>query len=531
MDTRQNIIEGKTSLGIEFGSTRIKAVLIDEACKPIASGDHAWENKLEDGVWTYSLDDVLKGLQDAYAQLSADVFERYEVKLCRIGAIGVSAMMHGYLAFDKYGELLVPFRTWRNTSTAEAAEILSNTFSFNIPQRWSIAHLYQAILNKEAHVGDISYLTTLAGYVHLILTGKNALGVGDASGMFPIDSDKASYGEAMLLQFDELTAELDLPWTLRDILPEVLLAGDDAGCLTEAGARLLDPAGDLTPGALFCPAEGDAGTGMVSTNSVAARTGNVSCGTSIFAMLVLEKALSGVYPEIDVVATPTGKPVAMVHCNNGSSDLDAWVNLIGETLETFGARPDRAELYGRLFEAAATGEPDCGGLLSYNYFSGEPIAGVSEGRPLFVRQPGSNFTLPNFMRATVYATMATLKLGMDILFSNEKVAVDRLYAHGGLFKTPLVAQRLLAAALNTTVSVMSSAGEGGAYGIALLALYRISDADKIPLEDFLSERVFVGDNGEEAEPLPDDVSGFELFIERYRSGLEIERSAIVHMKD
>ncbi|MDR0854164.1 MAG: ATPase [Clostridiales Family XIII bacterium] len=527
----QSIIEGKTSLGIEFGSTRIKAVLIDEEFCPIASGDHEWENRLEDGVWTYSLDDVLLGLQAAYAQLASDVLGRYEVKLSTVGAIGVSAMMHGYLAFDAAGELLVPFRTWRNTSTEEAAEILSEKFSFNIPQRWSIAHLYQAILDEEEHVADIASLTTLAGYVHRLLTGVNALGVGDAAGMFPIDSKTNTYSETMLDKFFELASERNLPWVLPSILPKVLVAGDDAGMLTEEGAKLLDPTGTLSAGAVFCPAEGDAGTGMVATNSVASRTGNVSAGTSIFAMLVLEEELRGVYREIDVVATPTGKPVAMVHCNNGSSDLDAWVNLFGETLEAFGGRPERGELFGRLFEIALEGDPDCGGLLSYNYFSGEPIAEVLEGRPIFARQPDSRFTLSNFMRATIYSAMATLKLGMDILFSQEHVRVDRLYAHGGLFKTPLVAQRLLAAVLSVSVSVMSSAGEGGAYGIALLAMYRLFGADNLSLEEFLGERVFSENIGTQVEPSREDVEGFEKFIERYRSGLEIERAAIKHLSN
>jgi sugar (pentulose or hexulose) kinase len=526
----QNIVEGKTSLGIEFGSTRIKAVLIDEAFNPIASGDHTWENRLEDGIWTYSLDDVLLGLQDAYANLAFDVFSRYDVKLRKVGAIGISAMMHGYLAFDAYGELLVPFRTWRNTTTAEAAAILSEKFSFNIPQRWSIAHLYQAILDQEKYVKDIASLTTLSGYVHRLLTGTSALGVGDASGMFPIDSKVVEYNEKMLSLFDELVSDLDLPWTLRGLLPKVLSAGDDAGRLTAKGAKLLDPTGTLFPGAPFCPAEGDAGTGMVATNSVAPRTGNVSAGTSMFAMIVLEKELRGVYKKIDVVATPTGKPVAMVHCNNGSSDLDAWVNLFVEILEVFGSKPDKAELYGRLFEAALQGDSDCGGLLSYNYFSGEPIAKVSEGRLVFVRHPDSRFTLPNFMRTTVYSMMATLKLGMDILFSQEHVDIDRLYAHGGLFKTPLVAQRLLAAALNVMVSVMSSAGEGGAYGIAILAMYRLTGVGNLSLEAFLDERIFANNSGKQVEPLPEDVDGFEKFFERYKSGLEIEHAAIKSLR-
>ncbi|MDR1956833.1 MAG: FGGY-family carbohydrate kinase [Treponema sp.] len=536
MDTKEAIITGNTSLGIELGSTRIKAVLIDDRFLPVASGSYDWENQLEDGVWTYSLEDVWAGLQSSFRQLAETVLSRYGTPLVTVGAIGISAMMHGYLAFGEEGPqsrrdgLLVPFRTWRNTMTEQAAAELTGTFAFNIPQRWSIAHLYQAILNREPHVKDITFLTTLAGYVHWKLSGKKVLGVGDGSGMFPIDSGTNNYNERMLEQFNALVEGAAFGWKLRDILPTILNAGEDAGTLTEAGARLLDPTGRLKPGIPLCPPEGDAGTGMVATNSVAERTGNISAGTSVFAMVVLEKDLSRVYPEIDMVTTPTGKPVAMVHCNNGTSDLDAWVRMFGEVLGLFGQEIEKPALYDALYYKAVEGESDCGGLLSYNYYAGEPITGIEQGRPLLVRTPGSRLNLANFMRTLLYATMGTLKLGMDLLTEQEQVRLDRLLGHGGLFKTGGVGQRLVAAALEVPVAVMDGAGEGGAWGIALLAAYRhvraAGQAEKESLETFLQKNVFSGQTGTRLEPDPKDAAGFKAFMERYTAGLEIERAAV-----
>ena len=524
MDTKQAIIEGKTALGIELGSTRIKAVLIGEDYAPIAAGGFDWENRLENGIWTYRLDDVWAGLQGSFRKLVDDVQKRYGVALTKVGAMGVSAMMHGYLAFDRDGKLLVPFRTWRNTITEKAAAELTGKFQFNIPQRWSVAHLYQAILNKEAHVKDIDFITTLAGYVHWKLTGKKVLGLDDASGMFPVDSITNNYSSQMLKQFGELTVSHNFGWNLSGILPGVLSAGENAGALTEEGAKLLDPSGSLKAGIPLCPPEGDAGTGMVATNSVAERTGNVSAGTSIFAMIVLEKALSKLYPEIDMVATPAGKPVAMVHCNNCTTDLDAWVKLFMELADITGAKINKPAFYDALYEKALEGDEDSGGLLSYNYFAGEHLTGIEQGRPLFARLPDSNFTLANFMKTILFSTMGTLKLGMDILTEKEKVRLDSLLGHGGLFKTKLVGQRLMAGALNTPVSVMESAGEGGAWGIALLAAYMMQGGGA--LEKFLGEKVFAGKAGEKTEPDPKDVVSFKKYMKRYAAGLEIERAAV-----
>jgi sugar (pentulose or hexulose) kinase len=529
MNTKQSIIEGKTVLGIELGSTRIKAVLIDEDYTPIASGGHDWENRLEDGVWTYHLDDVWKGLQNSFRNLSDDVQKRYGVKLASVGSIGVSAMMHGYLPFDKNGELLVPFRTWRNTTTEKAAAALTGEFQFNIPQRWSVAHLYQAILNREEHVKDIAFITTLAGYVHWKLTGQKALGIDDASGVFPIDSTINNYHQGMLQKFSEIVNPLGFAWNINDLLPKVLNAGDNAGTLTAEGAKLLDPSGCLRAGIPFCPPEGDAGTGMVATNSVAERTGNVSAGTSIFAMIVLEKALSKLYPEIDMVTTPAGKPVAMVHCNNCTTDLDAWVKLFLELANLTGAKIEKAALYDALYSKALEGEDDCGGLLSYNYHSGEHITGFEQGRPLFARSPASNFTLANFMRTLIFSAMSTLKLGMDILTEKEHIRLDNLLGHGGLFKTKGVGQRLMAGALNTPVTVMESAGEGGAWGIALLAAYMLQGQKGTSLEQFLAEKVFGKMAGDRVEPDPPDVKGFKKFMKRYSAGLEIERAAVENL--
>ena len=528
-DIKKEIESGKTVLGIEFGSTRIKAVLIGEDHKPIASGSHEWENRHENGVWTYSLEDVWAGLQDSYQNLSKEVSEKYGVALKTIGAIGFSAMMHGYMVFDKEGKLLVPFRTWRNTITGPASEKLTELFQFNIPQRWSIAHLYQAILNKEPHVKDISHQTTLEGYVHWKLTGQKVLGVGEASGMFPIDSKTNDYDKTRIEQFNGLLKAEKISWTLQDILPKVLVAGDAAGVLTAEGAKLLDPAGLLQAGIPLCPPEGDAGTGMVATNSVAVRTGNVSAGTSVFAMIVLEKALSKLYPEIDMVATPTGKPVAMVHSNNCTSDLNAWVDVFAEFTKVLGVEISESKLYETLYQKALTGDADAGGLLAYNYVSGEHITHLEEGRPLFVRTPESRFTLANFMRVNLFSSLGALKIGMDILFEQEKVKLDQLLGHGGFFKTKDVGQKMMAAAMNVPVSVMETAGEGGAWGIALLASYMINKKSE-PLEAYLSEKVFAGEKGSTIAPDKKDVDGFAAFMERYKKGLVIERAAVEGLK-
>ena len=524
MDTKQLISTGKTALGIELGSTRIKAVLIDENNIPIASGGHDWENRLEDGVWTYHLDDVWRGLQNCFRSLADDVQNRYGLNLATVGAIGISAMMHGYLAFDNANNQLVPFRTWRNTFTEKAAADLTEKFQFNIPQRWSVAHLYQAILNKESHVKNIDFITTLSGYVHWKLTGNKVLGLDDASGMFPIDSGSNDYNAKMLKQFDETVAPNNFGWKISGILPKVLSAGQPAGVLTEEGAKLLDPGGMLKAGIPLCPPEGDAGTGMVATNSVAERTGNVSAGTSIFAMIVLEKALSKVYPEIDMVATPSGKPVAMVHCNNCTTDLDAWVKLLMELTALTGAKIDKAALYDALYNKSLEGDEDCGGLLSFNFYAGEHLTGIEQGRPLFVRFPDSNFTLANFMRTLLFSAMGTLKLGMDILTEKEEVRLDSLLGHGGMFKTKGVGQRLMAGALDTPVSVMESAGEGGAWGIALLAAYMLQEGGS--LEKFLDEKVFAGEKSDKSDPDPKDVESFRKFMKHYTPGLEIERAAV-----
>ncbi|MFP3040347.1 FGGY-family carbohydrate kinase [Treponema primitia] len=524
----KDLINGKTTLGIELGSTRIKAVLIGEDYTTLASGGETWENRLENGLWTYHLDEVWQGLQNAVQNLSDDVQKRYGVPLSTPEAIGISGMMHGYLAFDKDGKQLAPFLTWRNTNTEQSAKLLTDAFGFNIPQRWSIAQLYQAILNKEDHVKDISYLTTLAGYVHWKLTGQKALGIGEASGMFPIDSNSNNYNEKMVSQFDSLIGASKFAWKLRDILPKVLNAGENAGSLTAEGAKLLDPKGGLAAGIPLCPPEGDAGTGMVATNSVAVRTGNVSAGTSIFAMIVLEKELSKVYQEIDMVTTPSGKPVAMVHCNNCTTDLDAWVKLFSEVNETVGAKVDKGRLYDVLYEKALAADPDCGGLLSYNYDAGEVITGLEQGRPLFTRMPDSRFTLANFMRSLLFSTMATLKIGMDILTEKEHVRLDKILGHGGLFKTKLVGQRLMAAALKTPVAVMETAGEGGAWGIALLAAYMKQKEGT--LEAFLAQKVFGKNSGDLLEPDTKDVQGFTAFMKQYTRGIAIERAAVENLQ-
>ena len=527
-NAKEMIESGKAVLGIEFGSTRIKAVLIDDTHAPIASGDYEWENRLENGFWTYSLEDIWTGLKTSYKNMAADVKEKYGVTITKIGAIGFSAMMHGYMAFDKDGELLVPFRTWRNSTTGPAAKELTELFNYNIPERWSISHLYQAILNQEEHVKDVTFFTTLAGYIHWKLTGEKVLGVGDASGMFPIDIATKNYDEKMVEKFDALVADKNYPWKLSEILPKVLLAGENAGVLTEEGAKLLDESGNLQAGVPLCPPEGDAGTGMAATNSVAVRTGNVSAGTSVFAMIVLEKDLKKVYPEIDLVTTPDGSLVGMVHANNCTSDLNAWVNLFKEFAESFGMKVDMNELFGTLYHKAMEGDADCGGLLSYGYLSGENITGVSEGRPLFVRSPKSNFNLANFMRSHLFTSLGALKVGMDILLKEEEVAIDSILGHGGLFKTKGVGQKILAAAINAPVAVMETAGEGGPWGMALLAAYMLN-GNGANLQDYLNDTVFAGSEGVTENPDSKDVEGFEQFIERYKKGIAIEQAAVENL--
>lgn len=526
LDPKATIETGKAILGVEFGSTRIKAVLIDQDNKPIAQGSHEWENQLEDGLWTYSIEAIWNGLQNCYSDLRANVRKQYDTDIEILAAIGMSAMMHGYMAFDANEEILVPFRTWRNTNTAQAAAELSSLFNYNIPLRWSISHLYQAILNKEEHVNSIEYLTTLAGYVHWQITGNKVLGIGDASGMLPIDSDTKDYSATMVEKFDRLVAPYGYSWNLLDILPKVLNAGDNAGFLTEEGAKMIDISGHLKPGIPVCPPEGDAGTGMVATNAVRQRTGNVSAGTSSFSMIVLEKELSKPYEMIDMVTTPDGSPVAMVHCNNCTSDLNAWVELFKEYQELLGVPVDMNEVYGKLYNNALKGDADCGGLIAYNYISGEPVTGLAEGRPLFVRSANDKFNLANFMRANLYASVGVLKIGNDILFNEEKIKVDKITGHGGLFKTKGVGQRILAAAINSPISVMETAGEGGAWGIALLGSYLVNNPKGLPLADFLDEIVFAGQSGEEITPTADDVRGFNKYIENYRKCLPIEETAV-----
>ncbi|MDE6916793.1 MAG: FGGY-family carbohydrate kinase [Lachnospiraceae bacterium] len=526
LDAKNAIEHGRTALGIELGSTRIKAVLIDENHEVLATGTHDWENQLINNIWTYSLDAIWEGLQDCYQDLAKSVQEKYGIQIRTLGSLGFSAMMHGYMAFDRDGKLLVPFRTWRNTITQEAGEKLTALFGYHIPQRWSIAHLYQAVLNGEEHIGNVDFFTTLAGYIHWQLSGEKVLGVGEASGMFPIDIDTKAFNRRMIAQFDELVADKGFSWKLADLMPRVLVAGEQAGILTEAGARLLDPTGALQAGIPMCPPEGDAGTGMVATNSVAKRTGNISAGTSVFAMAVLEKDLSQSYDALDLVTTPDGSLVAMVHCNNCTSDLNAWVNLFREFQETMGQRTDRDQLYGTLYRKALEGDADCGGLLAYGYFSGEHVTGFSEGRPLFVRMPDAKFNLANFMRVNLFTALGAIRIGMDILLNQEHVKIDELLGHGGLFRTEGVGQRVVAAALNVPVSVMKTAGEGGAWGIAVLANYMMRKGADEALSDYLNDRVFSGAESVCVEPDAGDVAGFETFIARYKKGLAIERAAV-----
>ena len=529
-EMQQAVREGRTVLGIEFGSTRIKGVLLSDTNEIIAVGGHTWENRLEHGIWTYHLEDVWAGVQDCFADLKKQVKESCQEELTTVGAIGISAMMHGYLAFDGEGRQLAEFRTWRNTMTEPATLELMELFGHQIPQRWSIAHLYQAILNGEEHVKEIRYLTTLSGYVHWMLTGEKVLGVDDASGMFPIDPETRDYYTDMMDKFDGKVAEKQYPWKIREILPKVLVAGERAGSLTEAGAKLLDPSGQLKAGIPMCPPAGDAGTGMVATNSVRVRTGNVSAGTSVFSMIVLEKKLSKLYPQIDIVTTPEGNSVAMVHCNNCTSDLNAWVNVFKEFCDTFGIEMDMNRLYGGLYNKALEGDKDCGGLLAYNYFSGEHITHFSEGRPLFVREQDCKFTLANFMRAHLFTSLGAIKVGNDELLREEGIKVDVIFGHGGLFKTEGVGQKVLAAALNTPVAVMKTAGEGGAWGMAILAAYMLQKEEGEALCDYLDHKIFADAESVTVEPDPEDVKGFEVFIERYKAGLAVERAAVEALK-
>ena len=525
MNNINDIRNGKAIIGIEFGSTRIKAVLIGSDNTALATGIHDWQNELDNGIWTYPLSAVKEGLQSCFADLMKNVEKDYGVKLTSAAGFGISAMMHGYLAFDGNNELLVPFRTWRNTITEEAADKLTSEFGFNIPQRWSIAHLYQAILNNEPHIGKICFVTTLAGYVHYLLTGKKVIGVGDASGIFPIDPVSCTYDAAMVERFDKLTAGTAFGKKLLDVLPETVDVGTCAGTLTEQGAKLLDPTGTFTAGVPFCPPEGDAQTGMVATNSITPRTGNVSAGTSIFSMIVLEKNLSAVHREIDVVTTPDGAPVAMVHCNSCTTDLDAWVAMFGGLLKEAGCDMPKGKLYDMLYGFAAKGSPDCGGIISYNYYAGEPVTETSGGRPLVMRDPESAFTIQNLMRSLVYSCVATLKIGMDILTDTERIAIDRIYAHGGLFKTPVPSQSILAAALGTDITLMESAGEGGAWGIALLAAFMARENRTETLSDYLGKHIFAGMAGNTVSPLKADIDGINEYMKLYRAGLPAERAA------
>jgi sugar (pentulose or hexulose) kinase len=529
-NVKNAIMNGRTVLGIELGSTRIKAVLIGEDNAPVASGSHDWENSYVNNIWTYSIPDIWKGIQDSYQKMAADVKQQYGINLQKVGAIGFSAMMHGYMAFDKDGKLLVPFRTWRNNITEQASEALTELFQYPIPQRWSIAHLYQAILNNEEHISKISFQTTLAGYVHWMLTGQKVLGVGEASGVFPIDLNTRDFNKKMMDQFNDQISSKNLGWKLEDILPKVLPAGENAGVLTEEGAKLLDVTGQLQAGIPLCPPEGDAGTGMVATNSVAARTGNVSAGTSVFAMIVLEKELSKVYSEIDLVTTPTGKLVAMAHSNNCLSNLDAWFGIFNEAVKALGFEISKPKLYDTFYNLAMQGDPDCGGLLSYGYLSGEHITHFEEGRPLFARTSDSNFNLANFIRVNLFTALGALKTGLDILLKQESVKLDEILGHGGLFKTKEVGQKIMAAAINAPVTVMETAGEGGAWGIALLASYLINKTNDEPLEKYLNEKVFAGKSGSTVAPDQKDVDGFNEFMKRYTKGLAIERAAVDYLK-
>lgn len=525
-EVKNAIVKGKTIIGIELGSTRIKTVLIGPDNTLIASGGHDWENSYVNNIWTYSLNDIWRGIQSSYRKMTQAIEEQFGVAVQTAQAIGISGMMHGYMVFDKHEKLLTPFRTWRNNITGQASEELSKLFNYPIPQRWSIAHLYQAIINCEEHVSDIDFMTTLAGYVHWRLTGQKVLGIGDASGVFPIDSKTKDYNADMIERFNKLISQRKLPWCLRAILPDVLTAGTKAGELTKTGAKLLDITGHLQPGILFCPPEGDAGTGMVATNCISSRRANVSAGTSVFAMVVLENELSQMYPEIDLVTTPSGSPVAMVHSNNCTSDYDAWFSLFAEAIKALGFDVSKPKLYDTLLGMALKGDCDGGGLLAYGYISGEHITHFEEGRPLFVRSSRSSFTLANFVRVNLFTALGALKIGLNILFEKEAVKIDRILGHGGFFKTREVGQKIMAAALNVPVNVMENAGEGGAFGIALLASYMVNRQDRESLEDFLEKRIFSATEVSTVYPEIEDVEGFNLFMTRYIEGLKIERAAV-----
>ncbi len=519
------MIEKSRMLGIELGSSRIKAVLIDETGSVLASGAHDWENSLIDGYWTYSLESVWKGIQDAFAKVSVNYKEGTGETLTTVDAMGVSAMMHGYLSFDKNGDQLASFRTWRNTNTSKAAEILTDELQFNIPERWSIAHLYQCVLDNEKHTSDIDFMTTLAGYVHWQLTGEKVLGIGDASGMFPIDSVGKNYDENLLGLTNALLSKKGFTQKLESIFPSVFAAGEKAGVVTESGAKLLDPTGTFKAGVPMCAPEGDAGTGMVATNSVVQKTGNVSAGTSIFAMIVLERVLKKLHREIDMVTTPCGSPVAMVHCNTCTSELDAWMKLFYEVAQCSGSSFTKGQLYDLFYQKALEGLSDCDGIISYNYFAGEPITKVDKGVPLLLRRADSKMSLPNFARSQIYGTMATLKIGMDILSNEEGVAVDTLLGHGGLFKTPKVGQKMMADALNIPIAVMDTASEGGPWGMALLASYMLNKGKNEALSDFLNKKIFAGSEGSTIHPTADDAKGFERYIEYYKKWIPAEVTA------
>ena len=526
MNKKESILNGQTALGIELGSTRIKGVLIDLNGQVLAVGIHDWENSFINNIWTYGIEEIHEGLRNCYRSLRQEVERKYDIKLRKIGSIGISAMMHGYMALDKEGNQIAPFQTWRNTNTQDAADELTDLFQFNIPLRWSVAHLYQRILDQEEHVRGLAYVSTLSGYIHWKLTGEKVIGVGDAAGMFPIDSDTCDYDEEMVQKFNRLIEKYEYRWKLRDIFPKVLVAGEQAGFLTKEGAAFLDETGDLEFGIPMCPPEGDAGTGMTATNSVAPRTGNVSAGTSIFAMIVLEKQLRKIYREIDMVTTPSGFPCAMSHANNGTSDLNAWVGIFEEFANLMGYQTDTGELFTKLYTNSLNGDPDCGGLLAYGYYSGENITMINEGRLAFFRTPESHFTLANFMRTHLYTSLGAVKMGLDILMEDEKVKVDRIMGHGGLFKTKNVGQKYLAAAVGAPVTVMDTASEGGAWGIALLAAYLIDKTKDERLEDYLENRIFGNLAGDTVQPCEEDKKGFDIFMTRYKAGLEIEKKAI-----
>ena len=522
---KQSVDLKKTALGVEFGSTRIKAVLLDENHQVIAAGAYEWENTLKGQVWTYAMKDAVTGLQTCFAGLKKNFEETFGQKLTTVGAIGLSGMMHGYLPFDAQWTQLTEFRTWRNTITGEAAEKLSELFDFNVPQRWSVAHLYQAVLNGEKHLPELKHLNTLAGYFHWRLTGENVLGIGEASGMFPVDPATGTYDQTMMEKLRTLLAPYGFSWDPEALFPVILPAGTCAGKLTEAGAKLMDPTGDLQAGIPFAPPEGDMQTGIVATNSTRPGTGNVSAGTSINATIVTDQKIS-VHTEIDVLLSPGGHTAALVHCNNCTTDINEWVEMLGETAALFGAPQDKGTLFTKLFEAALAGDPACGGLITFNYHSGEVITGLDEGRTLLVRKQNAAFTLPNLMRSLLLSAVATLKLGVDLLTKEEHVIIDKLYGHGGYFKTPEVGQRLLSAAIGVPVSVMKTAGEGGPYGMALLAAYLLEKEDGETLEDYLDKKVFADAEATVLMADERDIAGFEAFMADYVKAVAVEKAAV-----